>query len=94
MDLLSLMRFQWGKPKVELEMASIREREKLNKHWGQVLRETQEEKTRLVSRASLLREKSEELRARKARLEEEIRGSRDQVLACERRYVKDSLTVR
>lgn len=73
---------------VELETASLREKEELNEKWGRVLRVAQTERVGLESKAAALRDRCAALKERRRKLEQDVDRSRAQFSTSGGRYFR------
>ena len=71
---------------VELETASLREKEELNAKWGQILQVAKTERVGLESKASALRDRCAALKERRRRIEQDVDRSRAQLSTLSGRY--------
>eukprot|EP00904_Undaria_pinnatifida_P001449 jgi/Undpi1/11304/HiC_scaffold_30.g13602.m1 len=76
--LLILTDLAKASAEVELETASLREKEELNEKWGRVLRVAQTERVGLESKAAALRDRCAALKERRRKLEQDVDRSRAQ----------------
>ena len=84
-----------GSCKVELETASLREKEELNAKWGQIMQVAKTERVDLESKASALQDRCTALKERRRRIEQDVDRGRAQLSTSSGRYSmhKDRLAV-
>lgn len=75
-----------GSCKVELETASLREKEELNAKWGQIMQVAKAERAGLELKARTLQDRCAALKERRRRIEQDVSRSRAQLSTSSGRY--------